>query len=236
MGLTIRNKKMENFREFRENIVNTISKKVAERLQSKKIEMAQEMFGEEFSSKKYDAKTIANKMKGHKMLGGFADKVSKMGRVSAKDLNDILPDWVDGGEIGKLFRESIDEGKEKRQKLVPSPDDPKVSGTELVAQMKKLGYNSSWLNIYKKVGKKMLTYSDAMNMLPDGYTPMDGDDQFFDIWMEFGESIDEVLSPSDPIEDWIDDFIKSDAPQFKGKSKEERIEMAKGAYYANKKK
>lgn len=53
----------------------------------------------------------------------------------------------------------------------------------------------------------------------------------------FGEeSMDEVLSPSDPIEDWIDDFIKSDAPQFKGKSKEDRIEMAKGAYYANKKK
>src|SRR6185503_4872553 len=31
--------------------------------------------------------------------------------------------------------------------------------------------------------------------------------------------------------DYIDDFVNSDAPQFKGKSKEERIRMALGAYY-----
>ena len=46
------------------------------------------------------------------------------------------------------------------------------------------------------------------------------------------EGIDEVLTKSTPIEDWIKDFIDSDAPQFKGKTKKERIEMAKGAYYA----
>lgn len=44
--------------------------------------------------------------------------------------------------------------------------------------------------------------------------------------------IDEVLKKSDDISKWISDFIDSDAPQFKGKSKEERIKMAKGAYYA----
>ena len=32
--------------------------------------------------------------------------------------------------------------------------------------------------------------------------------------------------------DYIDDFVKSDAPQFKGKSKEKRKEMAIAAYYA----
>jgi hypothetical protein len=40
------------------------------------------------------------------------------------------------------------------------------------------------------------------------------------------------LRKSDPIEKWIKDFIDSDAPQFKGKSKKERIDMAKGAYYS----
>lgn len=46
------------------------------------------------------------------------------------------------------------------------------------------------------------------------------------------KELSEVLSKSDPIETWIKDFIESDNPNFKGKSKEKRIEMAKAAYYA----
>ncbi len=51
--------------------------------------------------------------------------------------------------------------------------------------------------------------------------------------MEMNEQnqITEKLKPSDPIEKWIRDFIDSDDPRFKDKTKEERIEMAKGAYY-----
>lgn len=44
--------------------------------------------------------------------------------------------------------------------------------------------------------------------------------------------IDEVLKKSDDISKWISDFLDSDAPQFKGKSKEKRMQMAKAAYYA----
>lgn len=47
--------------------------------------------------------------------------------------------------------------------------------------------------------------------------------------------LDEVLSKDDPASKWIDDFVHSDDPKFKGKSKEERIKMALGAYYGNKK-
>lgn len=46
------------------------------------------------------------------------------------------------------------------------------------------------------------------------------------------EIIDEVLSASSGIKTWIDDFIKSNAPQFEGKSKEQRRKMAIAAYYA----
>lgn len=46
----------------------------------------------------------------------------------------------------------------------------------------------------------------------------------------------EVLSKDAPASEWIDDFVKSDAPQFKGKSKKERIKMALGAYYGAQKK
>jgi len=47
----------------------------------------------------------------------------------------------------------------------------------------------------------------------------------------FREFINEVLTKDDPIEKWIKDFIESDDPRFDDKSKEERIKMAKGAYY-----
>ena len=51
--------------------------------------------------------------------------------------------------------------------------------------------------------------------------------------MKLDESyITEVLKPSDPLEKWIKDFLKSDDPRFDGKSKKKRIEMATAAYYS----
>lgn len=44
--------------------------------------------------------------------------------------------------------------------------------------------------------------------------------------------INEVLSKDASAGTWISDFVKSDAPQFAGKSKEKRKQMALGAYYA----
>lgn len=44
--------------------------------------------------------------------------------------------------------------------------------------------------------------------------------------------VNEVLKKSDPTKKWIKDFVHSDNPRFKGKSKEERINMALGAKYA----
>lgn len=45
------------------------------------------------------------------------------------------------------------------------------------------------------------------------------------------KQISEKLSPTDDISDWIKDFKDSDAPQFQGKSEEERKDMAIAAYY-----
>jgi hypothetical protein len=50
------------------------------------------------------------------------------------------------------------------------------------------------------------------------------------------ETINEVLTVEDPIKKWIDDFVASDNPKFDGKSKNERVKMAIGAYYAATKK
>ena len=47
--------------------------------------------------------------------------------------------------------------------------------------------------------------------------------------------IKEVLAKDADVGDYIDDFVKSDAQQFNGKSKEKRKEMAIAAYYAKNK-
>ena len=52
---------------------------------------------------------------------------------------------------------------------------------------------------------------------------------------EGAEYIEERLKASDPTSKWISDFVHSDNPRFKGKTKKERINMALGAYYAKKK-
>lgn len=51
---------------------------------------------------------------------------------------------------------------------------------------------------------------------------------------EIPESLSEKLQVSDGMAKWIEDFQKSDAPQFKGKDKNERREMAIAAYLAAK--
>lgn len=48
------------------------------------------------------------------------------------------------------------------------------------------------------------------------------------------ETVNEVLTIKTPIKQWIEDFIASDDPRFAGKSKEERRQMAIGAYYGKK--
>jgi hypothetical protein len=44
------------------------------------------------------------------------------------------------------------------------------------------------------------------------------------------EELEEKLKVSDGLGAWIDDFVKSDAPQFDGKSKEKRKDMAIAAF------
>jgi len=63
-----------------------------------------------------------------------------------------------------------------------------------------------------------------------------GEKDFKDLHTKDLEVYTEKLDPKADASEWIEDFIKSDAPQFKGKSKEERKEMALAAYYSARKK
>lgn len=49
---------------------------------------------------------------------------------------------------------------------------------------------------------------------------------------ELEKQLNEVLKKSAPAGEWVSDFVHSDDPKFKGKSKKERMKMALGAYYA----
>lgn len=62
----------------------------------------------------------------------------------------------------------------------------------------------------------------------------DKEDPEYDMDESYG--IYEELKVSDGIESWIKDFYKSDAPQFKGKDKKERRDMAVAAYLSAKRK
>ena len=59
----------------------------------------------------------------------------------------------------------------------------------------------------------------------------DMDDEMMAMGMYESKQINEKLSATDDISDWIKDFKDSDAEQFKGKSDEERKDMAIAAYY-----
>jgi hypothetical protein len=63
---------------------------------------------------------------------------------------------------------------------------------------------------------------------------IDAEDDDGDTSVSEDYALSEILNKNSSAEEYIDDFIKSDAPQFKDKSKEERVKMALGAYYAMK--
>jgi len=57
-----------------------------------------------------------------------------------------------------------------------------------------------------------------------------------DFWKSFKKQKREELSPDADAGDYVDDFRKSDAPQFKGKSDKKIQKMAIAAYLKNKEK
>ena len=62
-----------------------------------------DMMGEEVELDEATGKEIAAKMMKDKTMKAFAPKVAKMKSVTADDLEKMLPDYVAGGDIVKLF-------------------------------------------------------------------------------------------------------------------------------------
>jgi len=85
-----------------------------------------ESVNETVSDKKVDAKVIANKMRKNQSTKAFANKVEKMGKVSHKDLEKILPDYVSGGLITNLFKESVNEAPAKLKHTISKKEWSKI--------------------------------------------------------------------------------------------------------------
>jgi hypothetical protein len=109
---------------------------------------------------------------------------------------------------------------------------PKLSSKQIAKKIKKLGKEvptlKGWDKIFSKFGAKELhSRKDLEGMLPAKVARGDINRLFF-------EDKDKLIEKLDPRKhdagDYIKDFQKSDAPQFKGKSKEKRKEMAIAAY------
>ena len=290
-----------------------------------------EEVSEAFSKKQARGKDIAKKMMKSKTMKAFAKKVAKMSKVTASDLDKILPDYVSGGDIGALFGEEVKESYSrslvnKAIKLVKSPkyfqgnmtgaikaieklkkglsDDSRVRAALQTANEhhKKNGmhtHEEGVAVIDKKTGKTLAYYDSpkmAKNFEPNQKYVKMSDKEFMDkhhprkggffgrtgripnakkkamkkpLWNEgvdgdamidlmqkylntknkkekktllkqinryqkkLGLKVTEELGKGATQQDYIDDFLKSDSPQFVGKSKDKVIQMAVAAFKAN---
>ena len=84
---------------------------IAGRLAVKAKKKIHKATADEFNFNESTGKEIAAKMMTDKSMKAFASKVAKMKVVSRDDLEKLLPDYVDGGAITKLFKEdTVNEG------------------------------------------------------------------------------------------------------------------------------
>jgi hypothetical protein len=108
-----------------------------------------------------------------------------------------------------------------------------LEGEEQVAQIDAVMEEKALLNIgdiinHKGVEKKVVRISgNRVFLQPLGSTGGDIEiDRQLGIRSKLAELVKEKLTAKTPMDKYIKDFAKSDAPQFKGKSKEKKREMA----------
>jgi len=85
-------------------------------------------------------KDIAKKMMGSKTMKGFATKVAKMKSVTKGDLENMLPDYVAGADISKLFEMDIDSFKPHKMYDPKTGVGHDARSMDDHLRMKKMGY------------------------------------------------------------------------------------------------
>jgi len=103
---------------------------------------------------------------------------------------------------------------------------PNIAADKIAREYSGVGAREFIKYINKLVAKKILPQELKAEYIKEEWS-------FKDFVNQIQKSpVNEVLAKDADMGEYIDDFVKSDASQFKGKSKEKRKEMAIAAYYA----
>jgi len=117
-------------------------------------------------------KDIAKKMMGSKTMKGFASKVAKMKSVTKGDLENMLPDYVNGADISKLF-----EAEDFKTHMMYDPKTGKgyeAKTMEDHLRMKKMGYDHKKPNMEAyEMGTK--EYADHTKKITPGQFESQGE-------------------------------------------------------------
>ena len=134
-------------------------------------------------------KDIAKKMMGSKTMKGFASKVAKMKSVTKGDLEKMLPDYVAGADIAKLFEEvkyphKMYDPKTGKEVTAKTPEDHE--------KYNKMGYTHT---APKKEAYEMGTkeYADHTKKITPGQTTEDWNKQV-NMMQEKNNSMRSVLA------------------------------------------
>ena len=150
-------------------------------------------------------KDIAAKMMKSKTMKAFAPKVAKMKDVSADDLEKMLPDYVPGAEIRKLFEESVNEAVDYF-KVAKAFDDyakkyggiDKSSFMKVGAFVRQLGKESD-VNKQDKTFMAMKKFIAAMDTDPrDGVIQIFQKHGMYKGGRIMRESVEEAMGPRAP--------------------------------------
>ena len=125
-----------------------------------------------FSNKKIDAKIIADRMRKYPETKSFADKIEKLKMVSAQDLDKMLPDFVSGGVITKIFKESVNEARLTSivKSIVETPVIGKMVGSRVNEVVYNIGagYMGNGLTIWNRAVKENGDYKIIAHIDPYG--------------------------------------------------------------------
>lgn len=160
-------------------------------------------------------------------------KDTTKGQEPTKQKDDVGP-GSDGKSTKVKYRPGPLNTEGFKEKLFNSLTEEKLdeANEEMLARyMNSRGYNPETTPKDKKIAiTKSNEFKKWLNDHQFEETEYDSEEYLDE---ELDEMINEVLSKDATAGDWIHDFVHSDNPKFKGKSKEKRKKMALAAYYAH---
>lgn len=213
-----------NVAEMQSEIEAALQYKIINAIEAEKIEVAKSLMNvreshedleemesdlENLSKKAFKEKHELSKKKAKKwMKEALSPKQKKIASLSEPK------DKIDAGDLKKLRKEDVEQ--------VEEGSGPKEKQKQKYININTPEYRTKVDEFKEKLAKDKAAQSgkDLLNKINKKKSVKEG-----------AEQVDEKLTSAMPASKVIQDFVHSDDPKFKGKSKKERIKMALGAFY-----